>query len=208
MKTSKLLRTAAPTTPSTASTASTASMAKPLRMMALAVWLAVGASVAQTASAQPQPMSGGAEYRHGQRGAADMGHGMDHGMGLGSPRMMGRMLDAVNATAEQRAQIKQITDAARTDMKARHDAGRQLRADSAALFAQPTVDARAAEALRQQMLAQHDQASKRQLQTMLDISRVLTPEQRKTLAERVTQRRAMMERQRAERMSAETAPAR
>jgi len=202
MKTSKLLRTS-PTT-----TTGTASMATPLRMTALAVLLAIGASAAQTASAQPNDMRGGADYRHGQRGAADMGHGMDHGMGLGNPRMMGRMLDAVNATAEQRAQIKQITEAGRADMKARHDAGRQLRADSAALFAQPTVDARAAEGLRQQMLAQHDQASKRQLQTMLDISRVLTPEQRKTLAERMTQRRSMMERQRAERMSVDAAPAR
>jgi Spy/CpxP family protein refolding chaperone len=202
MKTSKLLPTI--------------NLATPLRMMSLAVLLAVGASAAQTANAQPNDMRGGADYRHGQRGAAEMGpgmgqgmgHGMDHGMGSGNPRMMGRMLDAVNASAEQRAQIKQITDAARADMKARYDAGRQLRADSAALFAQPTVDARAAEALRQQMLAQHDEASKRQLQTMLDISRVLTPEQRKTLAERMTQRRSMMERQRAERLSADTAPAR
>ena len=206
MKTSKLLRS------SPTATTSTASMATPLRMMALAVLLAIGASAAQTASAQPNDMRGGADYRHGQRGAADMGqgigHGMDHGMGLGNPRMMGRMLDAVNASAEQRAQIKQITDAARADMKAQHVTSRKLREDGAALFAQPTVDARAAESLRQQMLAQHDQASKRQLQTMLDISRVLTPEQRKTLAERMTQRRSMMERQRAERMSVDTAPAR
>ena len=35
------------------------------------------------------------------------------------------------------------------------------------------------------MLAQHDQASKRTLQAMLDVSRVLTPEQRKALAERM-----------------------
>jgi Spy/CpxP family protein refolding chaperone len=83
-------------------------------------------------------------------------------------------------------------------MKAQHDSGRQLREQSAALFAQPTVDARAAEALRQQMMARHDQASKRQLQLMLDISRVLTPEQRKLLADRMVQRRAMMEKQRGE----------
>ena len=70
-----------------------------------------------------------------------------------------------------------------------------------ALFTQPTVDARAAEALRQQMLAQHDQASQRMLQTMLDVSRVLTPEQRKTLSDRMQQRRSMMERHRHERQS-------
>lgn len=187
-------------------------LATALRMMSLAVLLAVGVTAAQTAGAQPSDMRGGADHRHGHRGAAEMGqglgHGMGMGMGMGNPRMMARMLDAVNATAEQRAQIKQISDAARADMKAQHDSGRKLRADSAALFAEPTVDARAAESLRQQMLARHDEASKRQLQTMLDISRVLTPEQRKTLAERMTQRRSMMERQRAERMGVDTAPAR
>lgn len=185
MKTSKQLLTAAP-----------------LRVMALTVLMAIGATAAQTAGAQPQEMRAGAEHRHGHRGGHDMGTGM------GSPRMMSRMLDAVNASPEQRAQIKQITDAARADMKAQRDSGRQLHADAAALFAQPTVDARAAEALRQQMLARHDQASKRQLQMMLDISRVLTPEQRKTLADKLAQRRAMMERHRAERSAAEPKPAR
>ena len=174
----------------------------PLRMMALTVLLAIGATAAQTASAQPHETRAGAEHRHGQRGGEHMGYGM------GSPRMMGRMLDAVNATPEQRAQIKQITEAARADMHAQHDSGRQLHADAAALFTQPTVDARAAEALRQQMLARHDQASKRQLQMMLDISRVLTPEQRKTLADKMAQRRTMMERHRAERSAAEAKPAR
>ena len=196
MKTSRLLPT-----PSSA-----------LRLMALAVLLAIGATAAQTASAEPQGMHGG-EYRAGHADG-DMGHGrgmgmgMGTGMGMGSPRTMDRLLDAVNASAEQRTQIKQITDAARADMKAQHATGRQLRGDSAALFAQPTVDARAAEALRQQMLARHDQASKRQLQMMLDISRVLTPEQRRTLADKMAQRRSMMERHRAERSAAEPKPAR
>ena len=56
----------------------------------------------------------------------------------------------------------------------------------------PNVDAGAAEALRQQMLAQHDQASKRVLQAMLDVSKVLTPEQRAQLGERMKRRAAMM----------------
>lgn len=170
----------------------------PLRWMAATILLALAATAAQTASAQPHGMRGGAEHRHG--GGDDMA--------MGNPRMMNRMLDAVSASADQRAQIKQITDAARADMKAQQEGGRKLREDSAALFAQPTVDARAAEALRQQMLARHDQASKRQLQMMLDISRVLTPEQRKTLADKFAQRRSMMERHRAEREAAEPKPAR
>jgi Spy/CpxP family protein refolding chaperone len=41
------------------------------------------------------------------------------------------------------------------------------------------------------------------LQAMLDVSRVLTPEQRKQLAERMQQRRTMMERHRGERLQNE-----
>ena len=70
------------------------------------------------------------------------------------------------------------------------------------IFAAPTVDAAAAESLRQQMLAQHDQASKRMLQAMLDVSKVLTPEQRAKMAERAKQRQAVMQ----ERMQREHGP--
>ena len=69
-----------------------------------------------------------------------------------------------------------------------------------------SVDARAVETLRQQMLAQHDLTSKRMTQVMLDVSRVLTPEQRKTLSDRMAQRRAMMERHQAERSTMERTP--
>ncbi len=154
---------------------------RPMRLLMATMVLSLLATMAQTASAQGHGGPGG------------------RGMGAGAPQQMERMLDAVNATPEQRAQIKQITQAAQTDMRAQHEAGRKLREQSQALFAQPTVDARAAETLRQQMLAQHDQISKRRLQMMLDMSRVLSPEQRKTVADRMAQRRALMERHRAER---------
>ena len=134
------------------------------------------------------------------------GPGMHGGAGMG---MMGqgkhidRLLDAVNATPDQRAQIKLILQTAHADGAAQRDATRKLHEQSQALFAQPTVDARAVETVRQQMLAQHDQGSKRMTQVMLDVSRVLTPDQRKTLADRMAQRRAMMERHRGEREASE-----
>jgi Spy/CpxP family protein refolding chaperone len=166
------------------------------RLLLATAVVAIAAGASQAAMANP----------HGGLGGPD-GHpgGGRHGM-MGGPHQVERMLSSVNATPEQRAQIQQIMQAARTDMKAHHEAGRKLREQSQAVFAQPTVDARAAEALRQQMLAQHDQASKRKMQVMLDVSRVLTPEQRKTLAERTDKRRAMMERHRSERESMERAP--
>ncbi len=142
---------------------------------------------------------------------AQGGPGMHGGAGMMGLPMQGRlvehMLDSVNATPDQRAQVKQITARAAADMKAQHEAGRALHEQGMALFTQPTVDANAAEALRQQMLQQHDQASRRMLQTMLDISRVLTPDQRKLLAERMAKRRDLMQRHLQERKALDGAPA-
>lgn len=150
------------------------------------------AAVVAHGSALADPMGGG--HRHGP--------GPGAGMMGGGPMMGGAMseraLDAVNATAEQRAQVKQIMDAARADMRAQHEAARPLHDQMRQLFTQPTVDARAAETLRQQLLAQHDRASQRMMQAMLDVSRVLSPEQRAKLAELKAQRRSMMEQRRAQ----------
>jgi Spy/CpxP family protein refolding chaperone len=158
-----------------------------LRLFLAGLVLAVIGSFALTAFAQGGP--------HG-------GHGGEHGMFMGPP-LMGRgldhMLDSVKATDQQRAQIKQIAQAAAADLKAQHEQARSLHEQAMAIWTQPTVDANAAEALRQQMMAQHDQASKRMLQAMLDISRVLTPEQRQQLAQQMKQRHEMMQRHMQER---------
>jgi Spy/CpxP family protein refolding chaperone len=93
--------------------------------------------------------------------------------------------------------------AAAADVRQQRETSRGLREQAMALFAQPTVDARAVEALRQQMVQQHDQSSRRWSQALLDASAVLTPEQRKQLAERMKQRREMHERHRGERRALE-----
>ena len=54
------------------------------------------------------------------------------------------------------------------------------------------VDANAVESVRQQMLVQHDQVSKRMSQVMIDVSRVLTPEQRAKFIERMQKRQSRM----------------
>jgi Spy/CpxP family protein refolding chaperone len=171
--------------------------ARPWRLMSATLLIAMAATAAQTALAQPQAGHGGRHHAVAHHG----GHG--GGYGMLAPRHLDRMLDSVNASAEQRTQIRQIVEAARNDLRAQHDGSRALREQARALFVQPTVDARAAEALRQQMVARHDARSKRMLQAMLDVSRVLTPEQRQQLAQRMEQRKAMMERHRAERQQLE-----
>jgi Spy/CpxP family protein refolding chaperone len=172
-----------------------------VRRPTLAALLA-GAAVALAAAWAPPAlaMPGGPDGGHAQRGDAMHG-GM--AMPFAHPRMAGRLLDSIDATPEQRTQIRTLVEAARREMRAEREAGRGLREQAMALFVQPTVDARAAEALRQQMLARHDSASKRMTQLMLDISRVLSPEQRKQLAERMAQRRDMMERHQRERRQIE-----
>ena len=158
------------------------------------------ATLSQPALAMPGGHGGHHGGPHGE-----MHGGMRGGMAMpfANPQMAGRLLDSVNATPEQRTQIKALADAAQRDLQAERSAGRQLREQAMTLFAQPTVDARAAEALRQQMLARQDAASKRMTQFMLDVSRVLTPEQRQRLTERMAKRHDMMERHQHERRQLE-----
>jgi len=156
--------------------------------------LAIASLVVTTAQAAPMAGPGGS----GHHGGAD-----GFGVMMGGPRL-DRMLDRINATAEQRAQIKEITASAGADLKAQHETGKALREQFMALFAQPTVDARAAEELRQKQMVQRDTASKRVLQAMLDVSRVLSPEQRRQIADHMAQRRDMMQRHQRERRSVDT----
>jgi len=109
-------------------------------------------------------------------------------------RISERALDRVNASDEQKSQIRQIMQAAAADLKAQREAGRALRDEALALFTEPTVDATRAEALRSRMMAEHEQRSRRMLAAMLDVSRVLSPEQRTKLAELMKERREKMER--------------
>ena len=201
--------------------AATASAARRVRwvMMGMVMTLLAALSVSAWSQPAPQPPGSAPEMAapqrgdpmggmHGwgeRRGMGGMRHGMDgmhHGMGggmmfRGSPehtgRMIDHMLDGLNASDAQRGQIKQIAASAAADLKAQGEAGRALRQRAMQAFTAPTVDAGAVEQVRQQMLQQHDQMSRRMTQAMLDVARVLTPEQRARLGERMRDRQARME---------------
>ena len=150
-----------------------------------------------TVSATAFGVAAWADGDHGGRpwGHAGMGGPGPFGTGLfGGPperieRGVDRMLDGLQATDAQRTQVKQIALAAANELKTQREAGRGLFERNLQLFAAPVVHANAAEQLRQQMLAQHDQTSRRALQAMLEISRVLSPEQRATLVQRMKDHR-------------------
>jgi Spy/CpxP family protein refolding chaperone len=126
--------------------------------------------------------------RGGMEGGPMMG-----GMMLGGHRLE-RLLDDVKATDAQRAQIHGINDAARADLQKLHEEGQALHAQSLAVLTQPKVDAVAAEAQRQKMLAHHDVVSKRLMTAMLDTAKVLTPEQRAKAGERMKEMQSRHER--------------
>lgn len=151
--------------------------ARGMKWMLSGMVVAVAATFALTAWAQPAGPG-----HHGMGGPALWmdGRGVDH------------LLDGLNATDAQRSQIKQIYKAAADDLKTQREQRRALHERSLQIFAAPTVDAAAAESVRQQMLQQHDQSTRRMLQATLDASKVLTPEQRAKLAERMKQRGEMM----------------
>ena len=157
--------------------------ARGIKWLAAGVLLAISATLALTAWAA-EPGRGG-HPPHGEDGG--------YGPFMGSPHGLDRMLDGVNASEAQRTQIKQIMQQAMADLKAQHESARALHERSVQIFTAPTVDAAAAESLRQQMLAQHDASSRRMLQAMLDASRVLTPEQRAMLGEQIQQRHQRMQ---------------
>ena len=178
----------------------------PVRLYVAGLSLALAGVIATGVHAAPggPGMAGhGTMMAQGPMGGPG-GHGGHGGPGGGMfDGMMSRMLDRVNATPEQRTQIQQIMQNQASEMRAQREAGRALRQQAMALFAQPTVDATAVEALRQKQLAMHDAASKRMTAAMLQISGVLTPEQRKQMADAMSQRSEMMQRHQRERQAVE-----
>lgn len=169
--------------------ASTASLRAALAALALAT---VGAAAAMAGPA------GGHRGHHGMPPPDAPGHAM-----LGE-----RLLDSVKATPEQKQRVEAIQRAARDDLRKLRDGDRSLREQTMAALASPTIDTTRLEALRQQQLANHDQASQRMLQAMIDTAQVLTPEQRTQLAERAQQRREARDPRRSDRPAAASAPSR
>lgn len=163
---------------------------KPLAL-ASALLVFSAASIVGMTAAQAAPEAASARAS----ASGELPHHHRFGRGPGGPgflplegRGLDRFLDQVKATDAQRTQIKALAKSAQVDLKPLHDANRGLQQQSLALLAQPQIDAAAAENLRQQSLVSHDALSKRTLQLVLDVSKVLTPEQRAEFAAKVQKR--------------------
>lgn len=190
-------------TPAPVSALSLRGTSLPMRHLLLTGVLALGAVVASTPSQAADKAPAGTAAAAPASAPARMAPGMHPGMrgGMGEGAFMGmmpfgrhidRLLDDVKASDAQRQQIKQITDKARSDVMALHEQGKGLHERAAALWTAPKIDPAEAEKVRQQMLAQHDQVSKRMMQAMLDVGNVLTPEQRAKAAQLMKERHEHM----------------
>jgi Spy/CpxP family protein refolding chaperone len=100
-------------------------------------------------------------------------------------RMLKHLYVEVDATDAQKQQLGPIVKAAARDLLPMRDRMRDARLQAVALLSQPSIDRAALEALRANQLQLAEQASKRFTQALADVADVLTPEQRKQLAERM-----------------------
>ena len=115
--------------------------------------------------------------------AAHHGHGPDK-----FKFMTARMLDAVDATPEQRENIEAIVERHTQSMDAHKEERKALRDKVHALLTADQVDAEQAETLRQSFVQLADDHSAEVTATMLQVADELTPEQRKKIAARMQKR--------------------
>lgn len=141
-----------------------------------------GLGLVALASAHERPADGPA-CGHGMPPMRGLGGGMG-GMPMGG-WMLDHLLAEVKATDAQRNQIHQIAEGLRQDGQVQAEAAAADHERMMALFTAPTVDAQAAEALREQIAARRDEASKHRLVAMVQMANVLTAAQRQQIAERM-----------------------
>jgi periplasmic protein CpxP/Spy len=101
-------------------------------------------------------------------------------------RMIKHLAIEVDATPDQQAKLITIAKAATGDLLPLRDKAYANRRQGLALLAAANVDRAAIERLRTEQMGLAETASKRVAQALADAADVLTPEQRKDIAERVT----------------------
>jgi len=104
-------------------------------------------------------------------------------------RMLQHLYVEIDATEEQKQRLAPIVKEALKDLTPLREKMRAGRAQAIELLTQDRIDPAAIEALRAEKLRLADEASRRFTKALSDAAEVLTPEQRKTLAQRIERHR-------------------
>ena len=103
-------------------------------------------------------------------------------------RMIKRLASRVDASAEQKDKLAAIAKSAVQDLAPLREKAQAARKQAIEILAGANVDRPALERLRAEQIQLADAGSKRLTQALADTADVLTPEQRKKLAERMQRR--------------------
>jgi periplasmic protein CpxP/Spy len=101
-------------------------------------------------------------------------------------RMTKHMAIDLDATQEQQVKIANIAKAALADLRPLREKAEGARSQAISLLTAPTIDRSAIERLRAEQVGLVETASKRIAQALADAAEVLTPEQRRKVAEWMT----------------------
>jgi protein CpxP len=151
-------------------------------------WMA-GLAVAAAFVAGGVTFSGLSVAAQGMAQGATQGVGLHHHM-MGSPGEMharamahvSKMLDQVDASADQKSRIEAILKQGFAPMAGLHDGMKQTHAGLHAILSAPTIDRTALEQLRAGEISRIDQATRTMTQALADAAEVLRPDQRAKLA--------------------------
>jgi periplasmic protein CpxP/Spy len=120
--------------------------------------------------------------------------GMRDGAMFGGPLTPGQIDDRIDrmtkhvaieldATADQQVKIANIAKVAVGDLRALREKAQAARSQAVALLTAPTIDRTAIERLRAEQIGLAETASKRIAQALTDAAEVLNPEQRRKVAD-------------------------
>jgi protein CpxP len=98
-------------------------------------------------------------------------------------RMTKHMAIELDATADQQAKIASIAKAAVNDLHPLHEKAQAARSQALTLLTASTIDRSAIERLRAEQIGLAETASKRIAQAVADASEVLSPDQRRKVAD-------------------------
>jgi periplasmic protein CpxP/Spy len=104
-------------------------------------------------------------------------------------RMTKHMAIGLDATADQQVKVANIAKAAVADLRPLHEKVHATRAQAVTLLTAPTIDRSAIERLRAEQIGLAETASKRIAQALADAADVLSPEQRRKVADWMAFRR-------------------